>query len=58
MSIHEAIEAAKEETELEHLVEVLGDDKAQRAAERHTLPALVFLINEKAQQYPDIADML
>jgi hypothetical protein len=46
MSIHEAIEAVKEETELEHLVEVLGDDQAQRAAERHTLAGLVYEMNE------------
>jgi hypothetical protein len=46
MSINDAIEAVKEETELEHLVEVLGDDQAQRAAERHILPALVYEMNE------------
>jgi hypothetical protein len=46
MSINDAIEAVKEETELEHLVEVLGDDKAQEAAERHSLPEFVYGMND------------
>lgn len=41
MTQTETVEAAREEMELEHLVEVLGDDSAQAAAERHALPRLV-----------------
>jgi hypothetical protein len=41
MTKNETVEAAREEMELEHLVEVLGDDVAQEAAERHALPRLV-----------------
>lgn len=41
MTKNETVEAAREEMELEHLVEVLGDDVAQEAAEHHTLPRLV-----------------
>lgn len=46
-SITEAVESAREETELEVLVEVLGDDDAQGAAERHELPELVYKLNQK-----------
>lgn len=37
----DAVEAGKEEVELEALVEVLGCDLAQRAVGKHILPELV-----------------
>lgn len=35
------VAATREETELETLVEVLGDSKAQAAVASHTLPRLI-----------------
>lgn len=40
-SLRNHIAADREETELETLVEVLGDRRAQRAVKLHTLPELV-----------------
>lgn len=48
MTKNETVEAAREEMELEHLVEVLGDDTAQEAAERHRLSGLVYEVQKKA----------
>lgn len=47
MTANEIVETAREEMELEHLVEVLGDDDAQCAAERHTLPGLVYDVQQR-----------
>lgn len=41
MTIAESVEAGKEETELEALVEVLGDNVAQRCVDKHCLPELI-----------------
>lgn len=48
MTASEIVENAREEMELEHLVEVLGDDTAQEAAERHALPGLVYETQREA----------
>lgn len=40
-NIVDAVEASREESELEALVEVLGGDLAQTAVHKHILPELV-----------------
>lgn len=47
-TLADVTERQREEHELETLVEVLGDDQAQRAAERHVLPELVFMAQRNA----------
>lgn len=40
-TVTEAVAASREETELEALVEVLGEGQAQAAVSKHVLPELV-----------------
>jgi hypothetical protein len=41
-------EAINEEDELNHLVEILGNEKAQRSVDAHLLPELVVAEQHKA----------
>lgn len=45
--ITEAVDAATEETELEALVEVLGNETAQRAAHAHMVPEFVWSLQTR-----------
>lgn len=48
VKLRDAVTAANEETELEAVVSVVGEGRAQRAVSEHVLPLLVANLNRRA----------